>query len=382
MKRILLALVLLLPCCPAHAAGVFNGSTSDCTVEQPEWAPVYPILISAWFRPSNTTTELPIFSITDDSSGGEFDAITVAARGDVGGNPIRATATAAGESSSVDSPSGFIENSWQAAFALFTSPSSRQVRLGSGAWSTPETTTRSVNELTHWSAGSHHDGGPTLSFDGSLADVAVWSGFNPAHADLAADQIIANGYNSNTILSASIFFESGLRFALQNVEGELVDNSGRFGCLAFHDPGDIVKFDAVDVTFTTGRQPRSSRSFRTLRDTQARFAWPVGETPGPLPPNRVVTLDAGYLALAADDDEDAIGFTIVDPSAFLLFRQAVATRPTFSNVELEVAAGVTITPSEIVYQAADGMISDSGTIRVGVALGGGTAGEIVEVVPE
>lgn len=97
---------------------------------------------------------------------------------------------------------------------------------------------------------------------------------------------------------------------------------------------------------------------------------------GTLPPNRLVRLSSGVLALAGATSADVLGATVggvgIDAP-----NGSVAMRSSSSSYLVEANGAVT---EGIVYQAADGKIASSGTVEAGVALEGGTD-VAVEIMP-
>ena len=99
--------------------------------------------------------------------------------------------------------------------------------------------------------------------------------------------------------------------------------------------------------------------------------------------NRVVEIDSeGDLVLAGSSDEGYIGFTTdAVHHGFKYGPGDVLARTYPDAVLLQVAAGQTFTPGLVAHVAADGKIATTGTHHVGVALEGGTGGEVIKVMP-
>lgn len=180
MKRIFLAITLAsIVVSPVQAAGEFDGSTTDLVAVQSATAPDYPILMTCWYKAADATHRGTLIALSDDNAGGSVDALVLEVRGDVGGDPIYATATAAGSSSSAVTTGKAIQaGEWQFAAALFTSASSRSIESrseGPPSWVT-ETTTRNVGDWTHLSVGALYDGSVSNRFNGSISDVCIFFG--------------------------------------------------------------------------------------------------------------------------------------------------------------------------------------------------------------
>ena len=94
------------------------------------------------------------------------------------------------------------------------------------------------------------------------------------------------------------------------------------------------------------------------------------EVASPLPFGRVVKLDSsGELQLAGASDANAIGYTgrtHDDPSGG--YFQDVLPKCYPDAVRLEIASGDSLDPGEIAYQAADGKVASTGTVRIGVCV--------------
>jgi hypothetical protein len=104
-------------------------------------------------------------------------------------------------------------------------------------------------------------------------------------------------------------------------------------------------------------------------------------TSGAIAANRLVTLaPGGTLALAGAADDNVIGASTcgVDRAVDASSGPPVHLKstPGFALVEASAA----ITRGAIVYQAASGKIADAGSVRAGVAITGGSTGELIELL--
>lgn len=114
-----------------------------------------------------------------------------------------------------------------------------------------------------------------------------------------------------------------------------------------------------------------------LHDGVQRYA-----TDGALPAHRIVKLGSdGFPDLAGAADENSIGVTrgAVDAATDSNRGPSIALRNNPGLKLVEVAAGASLEPGDVGYQAANGMLSDSGTVRAGVCHTGGTQGDLVEL---
>lgn len=100
--------------------------------------------------------------------------------------------------------------------------------------------------------------------------------------------------------------------------------------------------------------------------------------------NLFVKLAAGVLALADENDENAVGVGLGSVAVATDINQGIRVRLLNApgGVEVIVAAGVTLAAGDIAYAAAGGKVADTGTVRRGLCLSGAGAGELVEVLPD
>jgi hypothetical protein len=108
-------------------------------------------------------------------------------------------------------------------------------------------------------------------------------------------------------------------------------------------------------------------------------------TDGALAANRLVVLGSdGFPDLASATSENAIGATLgaIGGAADQNRGVLIALRNKPGVIEVEVAAGVTLAIGAIAYQANDGKLSDTGTVRAGVCTTGGTAGQTIELLSD
>jgi len=358
-------------------AGIFNGSTSDLSVTVSSTAPDYPILMSCFFRPTSMTSNWTLVALSNDGAG-SLDALVLAARGDVSGDPLYAQATAAGVSSQSTTPSGFTLQldqdgvpipKWFLAVGYFGSDGLRQAVLSPDTptsnitWSTEQTTTRAVGNYTKVSIGSLWNGGASTRFNGHIVRAAIWSGFDLDLIDLAVRQL-ASGLPPNDARSV---LRSSLTY-YQPLQSEANDTYGVGASMT-----------ASNLTFGSSDGP----AYPVGAFQGTRYRWP-GDPPnaGPLPYARLVKITAGYLALVDAADTNALGAIQLPPGApdYASAAQFV-TRFADGQLLLEIAAGVGITQGQEVFQADGGKIADTGTVRVGVADRSGTAGQVIRVSP-
>jgi hypothetical protein len=379
MRRIfstIVAIVLCVPALPAHAAGVFNGSTSDLSATVSSTAPDYPILMACWFKPANVTSNGTLIALSDDGAGGSLDALTLAARGDVASDPVRAEATAGGSASQSSTSNGFTANNWYLAIGYFESNASRKAVLSTTAltdsptWSTEETTTRAVGNYTKVSIGSLHNGGAGTRFNGWICHAAIWSGVDPDLVDVGVKQLTSGvvPWSERHILHDNLLVYQPLLAG--------INDSDSVG----------PTMTETAVTFHTGNvQPLTGYTFgyRTFPASTGdiKFRWPFAAPAGPLPGNRVVKLVDGFLQLADAADDAAIGAASTPTYVTYLTGFQSVTQHSSQFVRVEIAAGDALSAGDVAYQADDGYAASTGTVRIGVAYEGGTAGDAIRVLP-
>jgi len=176
------ALLLLAFTLPAQAAGVFDGSTSDLVRIESATPIEYPVLMACMYRADDATHHGTLLALSDNGAGGSLDSLALEIRGDVGGDPLAATSTAAGVSSSATTTFSTIlassnEKVYWYTCAYFESPTSRRIYDWSASGNaTEETTSRAVGDWTHLSIGALYDGGATNRFKGAIIYAGVWFG--------------------------------------------------------------------------------------------------------------------------------------------------------------------------------------------------------------
>ena len=140
----------------------------------------YPFSMGCWFKAADITSDFPLMWIGDKDSGNHF--CYLAARGDIGGNPVRAfthfyEVTPEGAAArACDSSSGYSADTWHHALGVFTNNLSRTCYLDGG--SSNETTSQAADISQHdrTAIGAHRDSSPTYnSAEVLIAEAAYWS---------------------------------------------------------------------------------------------------------------------------------------------------------------------------------------------------------------
>lgn len=370
MKPIL-SILLMLVAAHVHAAGVWNGSTSDLSATVSSTAITYPVVMAAWIDLSDAPDADCVLALSDNGAGGSLDALQLNVESS--GGTAKAIATAAG-SASTASKTGLAASGRQFVAAVFTSNSSRKVWVG-GSYGSAETTSRAVGNFTRVAIGSLHNGGVTASFDGPIMSAAIWNGIDADHVDLAVAQMAAGlspgevwhalptyykplqsgstGGIGASMTATDVHFESTIRTAWENEDltwsefRRLLDQAGYIA---------------------GGLTAPAVKHEETIPPHIVQLAWPdSGATPGPLPPHRVVVLDENErIQLAADDHASWLGAT--SSSSNIVSRyQNVLTRGSIP-FWVEIESGTFTPGTSIAYLDDDGKCSDTGTVELGIAV--------------
>ena len=131
----------------------------------------FPLTISLWFNPDDVTTGNEIISIVDASAASDW--ISIGARGDQGGDPLRLRVRRSSDSYVLSSGS-FSANQWQHACCVIEGTGANQAHIfldgskDSGTVSTP------IN-LDSISIGRLGDSSPSNYTNGSLAEIGIWA---------------------------------------------------------------------------------------------------------------------------------------------------------------------------------------------------------------
>jgi hypothetical protein len=264
--------------------------------------------------------------------------------------------------------------------AYFGATNSRKVRVHShgtewvtSAWSTPETTTRSVGNVTKISIGSLRNSGVTAPFNGRIAEVGLWTNVDPDNLDLIVEQLFRG-------LAPNEIWHQSAPTLYQSLRGDV--NESYFG----------ASMTATDVTFEPEDRPIKSHGTvtppssnpQTTDDPDVmRFRWPdTGSTPYPLPPYRIVDLDEDQkIQLAADDATGWVG-TTVQGAIVTSARQRVILRGAGRAVMVTMAGGASFTPgTSIAYLADDGKCDHSGTVAIGTVSRVDTHNNFAVIIP-
>jgi hypothetical protein len=174
-----------------------DGSTNKLSVAT---APVtaVPLTLACWFNPDRLTQSETLLGLSDSSA--SFARIQF--RGDVAGDHLWAQTEASGGSNDAAIGSGSVQQDvWQHACAVFASNTSRAVYLN-GTGKGTNATNLSMATLAKLTAGITTLGSDSTPFDGTLAELAVWS------VALTDDEVLslARGIEAPNVRPAALEF--------------------------------------------------------------------------------------------------------------------------------------------------------------------------------
>jgi hypothetical protein len=164
-----------------------------------------PMTLCALLYPTNVTAFRSIISITDEASGNR-----IAISGDATG-PITAATVNVSAVFATSSANQTI-NTWQGGAGVFTSASSRAAYVAGGNVGT-EASTLSTANLNRVAIGARFAGSYGATFDGFLAECAIWNVALTA-AEVAS---LAKGFKPSRIRPQSLIFYSPMVRNIQDV---------------------------------------------------------------------------------------------------------------------------------------------------------------------
>jgi hypothetical protein len=156
----------------------FNGSDQYLYVAAAV-ADAAPMAMSCWFKPDNTTTWGELVAISKDTGSDVTNFFRLSCYGNHATADPLVAQTADGSSIAMAMTStNFVSGQWQHAFAVFAANNSRAVWLNGGGSGT-DTASRTPSGLNRTAIGTkirQLAPGYSGSFDGQIAEVAVWAG--------------------------------------------------------------------------------------------------------------------------------------------------------------------------------------------------------------
>lgn len=133
---------------------------------------VRPLTLACWFKADDVTTGNALFGIYDVDSFTDWYALE--ARGDVGGDPVRARISAGGSHDYAVTTTGFSANTWHHACGVFTSDTDTSAFIdgGSEGNNNPGLTATNLDAIN---IGRHGDSTPSNYANASICECAIWS---------------------------------------------------------------------------------------------------------------------------------------------------------------------------------------------------------------
>lgn len=169
-----------------------------------------PLTLACWFNSDLDTTTYTALSI---SNSGGSDSYELRVSGAVAGDPVQATAVAAGTAGSSSSATGFTAGTWHHGAAKFPATNSRQAFID-GVGGTVGTVVRSVGTLDRTNIGTAYaTSARTRFFNGRVAECGIWN-VGLDDAEIAA---LAKGYRCNMIRPLSLIFYAPLIRDVQDI---------------------------------------------------------------------------------------------------------------------------------------------------------------------
>lgn len=162
-----------------------------------------PLTLACWFNADNVTTGNALFGIYDVDD--VIDWYALEARGDVGGDPVRARVSASGSHDYAVTTTGFSANTWHHACGVFTSASDTAAFIdgGSEGNNNPGLTAANLDAIN---IGRHGDSTPSNYADASICECAIWN-VALTNAEVA---MLATGLSPLQVRPASLVFYAPL----------------------------------------------------------------------------------------------------------------------------------------------------------------------------
>jgi hypothetical protein len=176
-----------------------------------------PLAMSCWFKPDNTTTWGELVAISKDTGSGVLNFFRMACFGNhASADPLVAQAANDSGLSGASTTTDFVAGVWQHAFAVFASSTSRTVWLNGGGSGT-NSTSRIPSGLNRTAIGTkicEAAPGYSGSFDGQIAEAAIWAGSGVENMGATEAAILAAGFSPRCLrrwLSKLVLFQDLIR---------------------------------------------------------------------------------------------------------------------------------------------------------------------------
>lgn len=177
----------------------FNG-TSDYMEATAGAVTAVPLTLAAWFYTS-TAANPSIMSVAASAGGHRWSLV---AAGAVAGDPIRAFTESGGTTNSADTTSGWSNNTWTHACAVFSANNNRRAYINGGSEGTNTTTrTPTAGLIDRTTIGSSYtSAGARASFPGRVAEACVWN----AALTIPEIEALARGVRPSLIRPQNLVF--------------------------------------------------------------------------------------------------------------------------------------------------------------------------------
>lgn len=166
----------------------FDSGSSEGLLGSSTPVTAAPLTLACWAYLNNITAQHSLVAIP--RSNNSIDYFTLDAAGNVGGDPLHATARDSGTSASAATSAGYSASTWFHAAAVFASATSRTVYLDGGS-SGSNATSIVPASLDRVSVGYLGRSSPVNYADGLIAEVGIWNAALAA-ADIAR---LASGFS-------------------------------------------------------------------------------------------------------------------------------------------------------------------------------------------
>ena len=183
-----------------------------------------PLTLACWFNPNNTTDNMALIFVGQESGAGT-QRFFLQAAGAAAGDPLAADANGTAAVSSV----GFQASTWQHGAAVFASNTSRTVYLNGGNSST-NTSNISTTSLAVTAIGARWLTTWGQFASSLIAEVGIWNAALTA-AEIAS---LAKGMTCDKVRPQSLVFYAPLIRNLQDVRGGLTITNNNTATVANH----------------------------------------------------------------------------------------------------------------------------------------------------
>lgn len=157
-----------------------------------------PLAMSCWFKPDNTTTFGELIAISKDTGSDVNNFFRLTCFGNhATADPLVAQTADGSSIATATTSTNFVTGVWQHAFAVFASASSRSVWLNGGGLGT-DTVSRTPSGLNRTAIGTkirQTAPGYSGSFDGQIAEVAIWAGSGVENMGAGQAALLAAGFS-------------------------------------------------------------------------------------------------------------------------------------------------------------------------------------------